>query len=50
MPDYVTDLANSQSRVLSRLTASFADQLIDCKRCKTRHRADKLIEEFTDGA
>ena len=30
--------------------ASFADPLIDCKRCKTRHRADKLIEEFTDGA
>ena len=26
----------------------FSDPLIDCKECKTRHRADKLIEEFTD--
>ena len=25
---------------------SFSDPLIDCKNCKTRHRADKLIEEF----
>ncbi len=25
--------------------ATFADPLIDCKECKTRHRADKLIEE-----
>lgn len=24
----------------------FSDPLIDCKECKTRHRADKLIEEF----
>ena len=28
---------------------SFSDPLIDCKHCKTRHRADKLIEEFTNG-
>lgn len=27
---------------------SFTDPLIDCKECKTRHRADKLIESFTD--
>ena len=27
---------------------SFSDPLIDCKECKTRHRADKLIEAFTD--
>ena len=27
---------------------SFSDPLIDCKECKTRHRADKLIESFTD--
>lgn len=27
--------------------ASFTDPLMDCKECKTRHRADKLIEEFT---
>lgn len=26
----------------------FTDPLIDCKECKTRHRADKLIESFTD--
>ena len=24
----------------------FSDPLIDCKECKTRHRADKLIEEW----
>lgn len=26
---------------------NFSDPLIDCKECKTRFRADKLIEEFT---
>ena len=26
--------------------ASFSDPLMDCKECKTRHRADKLIEEY----
>ena len=26
--------------------AGFSDPLIDCKECKTRHRADKLIEEW----
>ena len=26
----------------------FSDPLIDCKECKTRHRADHLIEGFTD--
>lgn len=30
--------------------ASFSDPLMDCKDCKTRHRADKLIEDFTKGA
>ncbi|HPO05999.1 MAG TPA: glycine--tRNA ligase, partial [Candidatus Gracilibacteria bacterium] len=25
---------------------NFSDPLIDCKKCKSRHRADKLIEEF----
>ena len=24
----------------------FSDPLIDCKECKTRHRADKLIEAY----
>ena len=28
--------------------SSFTDPLIDCKSCKTRHRADHLIEGFTD--
>lgn len=26
--------------------AGFSDPLIDCKECKTRHRADNLVEEF----
>ena len=26
--------------------SSFSDPLIDCKECKTRHRADKLIEAY----
>ncbi len=29
--------------------SSFADPLIDCKKCKSRHRADKLVEEATEG-
>ncbi len=28
---------------------TFSDPLIDCKKCKTRHRADKLIEDFSNG-
>jgi glycyl-tRNA synthetase len=27
--------------------AGFADPLMDCKSCKTRHRADQLIEDYT---
>ena len=27
--------------------SSFADPLIDCKECKTRHRADNLINDYT---
>lgn len=30
--------------------ASFTDPLMDCKECKTRHRADKLIETFSKGS
>lgn len=30
-------------------TSSFSDPLMDCKSCGKRHRADKLIEEFTKG-
>ncbi len=27
---------------------TFSDPLMDCRQCKTRHRADKLIEDFSD--
>ncbi len=43
-------LMNPEVWVASGHVASFADPLIDCKDCKTRHRADKLVEEFTNGA
>ena len=42
-------LMNPEVWVASGHVASFSDPLIDCKNCKTRHRADKLIEEFTNG-
>ena len=29
-------------------TNNFSDPLIDCKNCKNRYRADKLIEQFSD--
>ena len=29
---------------------SFSDPLIDCKNCKTRHRADNLIDDFDENA
>lgn len=29
--------------------SGFSDPLMDCKKCKTRHRADHLIEEFSEG-
>lgn len=29
--------------------ATFSDPLMDCKKCKTRHRADKLIDAFMEG-
>ena len=31
-------------------TASFSDPKMDCKECKTRHRADTLIENHSKGA
>ena len=43
-------LMNPEVWVASGHVASFADPLIDCKKCKSRERADKLIEEFTKGA
>ena len=39
-------LMNPETWVASGHVNSFADPLIDCKDCKTRHRADKLIEEW----
>ena len=42
-------LMNKEVWVASGHVDSFSDPLIDCKECKTRHRADKLIEEFTGG-
>lgn len=30
--------------------ATFSDPLMDCKKCKTRHRADKLIDEVAKGS
>ena len=30
--------------------AGFSDPLLDCKECKTRHRADKLISDFNPDA
>ena len=42
-------IMNPKVWVASGHVASFADPLIDCKKCKARHRADKLIEDFTHG-
>ena len=42
-------IMNPEVWVASGHVASFSDPLIDCKKCKTRHRADKLIEEATEG-
>ena len=39
-------LMNPQTWVTSGHVGGFSDPLIDCKECKTRHRADKLIEEW----
>ena len=37
---------NPQTWVATGHVGGFSDPLIDCKECKTRHRADKLIEEW----
>ncbi len=42
-------LMNPNVWVASGHVANFADPLVDCKKCKSRHRADKLVEEFTEG-
>ncbi|MCL2069267.1 MAG: glycine--tRNA ligase, partial [Oscillospiraceae bacterium] len=43
-------LMNPQVWVASGHVGGFVDPLMDCKSCKTRHRADHLIEEFTGAA
>ena len=40
-------LMNPQVWVASGHVGGFSDPLMDCKDCKTRHRADHLIEEQT---
>ena len=39
-------LMNPETWVASGHVEGFSDPLIDCKECKTRHRADKLIEDW----
>lgn len=41
-------LMNPQVWVASGHVGGFSDPLIDCKECKTRHRADKLIEDWNE--
>ena len=40
-------LMNPETWVATGHVAGFSDPLIDCKDCKTRHRADKLVEEWS---
>ena len=39
-------LMNPETWVASGHVGGFSDPLIDCKGCKMRHRADKLIEDY----
>ena len=39
-------LMNPQTWVASGHVGGFSDPLIDCKECKTRYRADQLIEDY----
>ncbi len=41
-------LMNPQAWVASGHVGGFSDPLMDCKDCKTRHRADQLIEAQSD--
>ena len=40
-------LMNPQTWVASGHLGGFSDPLMDCRECKSRHRADKLIEDAT---
>ena len=42
-------LMNREVWVASGHVGGFSDPLMDCKACKARHRADKLIEDYTKG-
>jgi len=39
-------IMNPQTWVASGHVGGFSDPLMDCKQCRARHRADKLIEEY----
>ena len=39
-------IMNTQAWVASGHVGGFSDPLMDCKGCKARHRADKLIEDY----
>ena len=39
-------IMNPQTWVASGHLGGFSDPLMDCKVCRTRHRADKLIEDY----
>ncbi|MBP5293493.1 MAG: glycine--tRNA ligase [Clostridia bacterium] len=39
-------IMNPEAWVASGHVGGFSDPLMDCKTCKTRHRADKLIEDY----
>lgn len=39
-------IMNPQAWVASGHVGGFSDPLMDCKQCKARHRADKLIENY----
>ncbi len=39
-------IMNPETWVASGHLGGFSDPLMDCRQCKTRHRADKLIEEY----
>jgi len=43
-------ILNPETWVASGHVGGFQDPLMDCRNCKTRHRADKLIEAFSKGA
>ncbi len=39
-------IMNPEAWVASGHVGGFSDPLMDCKQCKARHRADKMIEEY----